>query len=192
MKLLAPRISLPVARRRLRRRRGIKIRAWLARTGAQRRGRKRHQRIELVRLPAYCVAFRVFDGTRHGEIELLVDAHVASVRRFTATESDWCESDSGKLFAPALAAAAARRAAHEQLLAILLREPGWLRQQPQISEASIELVQYPYWVYYWRRPSGMLDVRLLDAWTGELAGTKVRLAFLDALSRAAQPTPLDR
>lgn len=46
---------------------------------------------------------------------------------------------------------------------------------------------HPYWVYYVPHSGDRLDVRLLDAVTGRPVATGLKLAFLDALLRAAGP-----
>jgi hypothetical protein len=49
---------------------------------------------------------------------------------------------------------------------------------------DVEIVQHPFWAYYFRRLGGKLDVKLLDAVTGSLAGPKGKVALIAALERA--------
>ena len=48
------------------------------------------------------------------------------------------------------------------------------------SVESVELLQYPYWVYYYRRRA-RIDFAVLDAATGMRAGNKIEISILDAL-----------
>ena len=50
---------------------------------------------------------------------------------------------------------------------------------------------YPFWVAYWERRRGSLDVRLIDAVTGQVAGTGLRRAFLAGLQARTSPVDAD-
>ena len=52
---------------------------------------------------------------------------------------------------------------------------------------EVKVVQYPFWAYYFRRPGGKLDVKLLDAVTGSIAGPKDKVALLKALAQRERP-----
>ena len=53
--------------------------------------------------------------------------------------------------------------------------------KPVVGEAQrVELLQYPFWVYYYERRRGLLDIKLLDAVTGGKGGAKTKVGVLEA------------
>lgn len=50
----------------------------------------------------------------------------------------------------------------------------------------VELLRYPFWVYYYQRRRGLLDIRIVDGATGEQPGPKMKYAVVRALQRASE------
>ena len=92
-------------------------------------------------------------------------------------------------FSPTLDEAGAVEAARSGLITAVLRSPGWSAKPRVGSLRSVELLQYPFWVYYFERRRGLLDAKLLDAVTGRPTGGKVKdammAAFVEARGRSA-------
>ena len=140
--------------------------------------------LELVHLPHYLVKLSFQQGSAQHSATLLVGGLEPTVALIDPVSLTWSEQLPAETFPPRLDAAQATELAHRETLRLLLTKPA-LRSAP-ISHAAptAELVQYPFWAYYFRRRGGMLDVRLLDAVTGSTAGPKAKIALLAALAAA--------
>ncbi len=92
-------------------------------------------------------------------------------------------------FPPALTPEEAERVARRELVGTLIRLRGNRKRFEPGDTVGIELIHYPYWVYYFERRRGRLDMRVLDALTGEKPGHRLKLAMLEALVAAAAPAP---
>lgn len=81
---------------------------------------------------------------------------------------------------PERAEALARRGAHS-----------WLLRYHRVRKLNIgaletiEVLRYPFWVYYYQRRRGLLDLRIVDAVTGELPGSKLKYGIVRAFQRTA-------
>ena len=49
---------------------------------------------------------------------------------------------------------------------------------------EVRTYHFPVWVYYYRRLSRRIDIRVLDAYTGKPGGSRMRMAVINALIRA--------
>ncbi|HRK35254.1 MAG TPA: hypothetical protein PLJ47_11725 [Candidatus Hydrogenedentes bacterium] len=67
------------------------------------------------------------------------------------------------------------------LLSFILRQRGTLAKPEPRDTTRVRLLHYPYWVYYFDA-GGHIDIRALDAVTGEKGGGKVRRALLNAFA----------
>lgn len=89
-------------------------------------------------------------------------------------------------FPPTIGQAEAADLAQSGLVSAVLRSPGW-RGKPKIGQTrSVELVNQPYWVYYYERRPGRLDIKVLDAVTGKTPGPKTKLAMIQAFIDAGR------
>ncbi len=139
------------------------------------------ERLELLWLPNYWVRFAVADGAKTKRFEALVCGHGQGAVAVDLSRQTWQTIDSSDTFAESLATTVAIEQAHDGLKAAMVRAPKW-SSRAVVGEPQCELIGYPYWVYYYRRRGDKLDVRLLDAMTGRLAGPKAKAAFLAALA----------
>ena len=95
-------------------------------------------------------------------------------------------------FSPTLNETEAADVARTGLVSAILRSPGW-RAKPTIGRTqAVELLQYPFWVYYFERRWGRLDVKVLDAVTGKPSGGKVKASILAAFVNAKHRPRLSR
>lgn len=142
-------------------------------------------KIEPVWLPAYLVTIALERSAGPGRVTCSVEGFRGSFaifEMFAAIEEGTLD---GEHFPPALDAAEAERIARELLVTTLLRRSGQARRALPAATESVELLLWPYWVYYHRRRNGRLDIHLLDAATGQRPGHKIKLGLLEAF-RAKQ------
>lgn len=150
--------------------------------------------LELVWLPSHLLTFPAVVSER--SVQALVGGFdrsctIADVRtvRWEGTEREEMApaQESGReVFTPSVDTDTAHELATRELTRVLARRPGFRGGAVPTAESS-ELVQYPYWVYYYGRRSPLggaqrIDVRLLDAVSGQPTGAKIKIALLAALS----------
>ena len=154
---------------------------------APRRNRGSVPFLELIWLPCYVV---VFEAVVKGQVRgasVLVGGHEPMSSVMDLAAASWETRDVSESFPASVSEEDAARIARRAVFELRLRSRGWGRE-PNISERSgIELIQYPYWVYYFARHRAILDVKILDAMTGRPAGAKAKLALLGALAAAHKP-----
>jgi hypothetical protein len=142
--------------------------------------------LELVWLPHYLVTFQAVIKDRVRRVEVIVGANEPTAAVIDLEVAKWETHADRERFPATISEDDALVAARRAVLEVLLRSPG-LGRKPEVSEmGSIELVQYPLWVYYVARRRDILDVKILDAVTGRPTGTKAKLALLGALAAAHQ------
>jgi len=134
----------------------------------------------LVWLPYYHLDFEPPDGTPLPGVESLIDALGGAFAQITLANQSVQDGGAGPTFEPSLNLETAERLGRE----------GWLRRRllwrsPGAAALGAlqrwELIRYPFWVYYYERRRGRLDVKLLDAVNGSRPGAAVKVAFLRAL-----------
>lgn len=91
----------------------------------------------------------------------------------------------GDTFRPRLDEIEAERIARESLMTAILRRRGRSGKPSPRETISVELLRWPYWVFYYRRRNGAMDIRVIDAATGDRVGHKIKLGLLDAFCAAA-------
>jgi len=137
--------------------------------------------VELVWLPHYIISFRVSSSKGPGTIDVSVEAHSGAFAVFQMHE-DLVEGDvEGTVFPPKLSGEEAIESGKRNLLRSILRQRGqW--NKPEIHEAvGTDLFYYPFWVYYYERGRGFLDIQVYDAARGEKGGPKTKTGVLSAL-----------
>ena len=136
-------------------------------------------------MPCYLVSLELHYGGERAECLFLVDAtsgagnqidngsrdfedrEVDGVLSFGLSESDAEEEVRKCLGKRALVGRASNRAA-------------------RVGETlRIEKIHYPYWVYYYERRAGKIDIRVLDATTGALAGHQIKSSILTVFSEGS-------
>lgn len=175
---LRPSVDEDYARTRLGAGWTMRFRRWWAARRDPIRAAK-YPSLELVWLPAYRVTIPLESPTG-------VRAQVCSVEgrsgSFALTDTDDAlveGAPDGQCFEPVLSETEAETAARRELLNAILRRRGRAGKPTPLDTERIELVAHPYWVYYFLR-GRHIDIRVLDAVTGQLTGNKIRLALFDA------------
>ncbi len=175
---LRPQVPVEVAHTRLGVTRFRKV-STLARLLAHVRGKspRKFDHLELLYLPTYAVTLTGQDHTGH----LLCDAYEGHATPVDLVEAQWDEDSRPLEFLPRLNPDQAELATREAMARMR-----WGKTVSVTAPASmttrIELIGYPYWAYYYQRRFGKLDAKLLDGFTGRLAGPRAKVALLKALA----------
>lgn len=195
MKFLDPVVPEKIARSRLHRRRFGRVgslirssaRLWRhhgvgkAQVVRPESGQRRLPYLEVLWLPSYRVQLEVVRGDTAVTIETLVGGNERTFAVCDFSESPWRDSVGRDHFSATINEQEARAIATQGLCESLLRRRGWGRKFTIRPTVSTELVQYPYWVYYFARRGDKLDFRMLDALTGKPVGAKMKVSLLSAL-----------
>jgi hypothetical protein len=143
--------------------------AWLARRVFRQAAAAGQAHLELIHLPAYFIVSSGEAGARG----LLIDAQEGHAAAVDLSQASWEQRE------PDFACAIDHAGALE--LARLWRLAN--RGNPaSAGQPRVELIGYPYWVYYYRRAAGKLDAKLVDAVSGARAGPRTKIALLAALA----------
>lgn len=149
-----------------------------AERSSHRHGQLRH--LELLWLPYYLITWHVESKERSRKIATLVGGHERNFSLFDP-EASVETLENGEFFEPAVTRDDALDISMTGLWRAVLNH----RQNKRLlvgKRPDVEIVQYPFWTYYFSRLGGKLDVKLLDAVTGSLAGPKGKVALLTALA----------
>jgi len=145
--------------------------------------------LRLVYLPHHLVSFARPDSAPV-DVQALVDALEGNVSLGQFGEREIHVSPTTRLHAAKLDIEDARRLAEEAMIPAqtsAAQKSG--RGVVDVEVADVRLVHYPFWVYYFARGRGKLDVRLLDAISGKPVGPRVKSAFLAAITERQGDTP---
>lgn len=148
-------------------------------------------RIELVYIPHFVITIPVFQGESKSTVTAAIEASSGafSLRRYTDDILASEMPDRADEFAPRISEEEALAIARDGILKNALRERGGRRSFKWADPESVELLQHPFWVYYHHRRRGFIDIRLLDAVTGDRPGSKTKGGVLDAFVAARRQTP---
>lgn len=143
-------------------------------------GERRAPFAELVWLPHYMITVRVTSSRGPGEIVVSVEAHSGAFAILDTRDGLVEGEPEGGAFPPKLDEAEAVRIGRKELLRSIMRRRGQ-RHRPVIEDTlAIELFLYPYWVYYYERRKGLLDIQVLDAVTREKGRVRTKVGVLSA------------
>ncbi len=147
-------------------------------------------RTELIYLPYYLVTIPVYQGESKSTASAAIEAisGAFSLRAYKDELLSDTEPEPGDAFTPQIAEPDAIDIARDGILRNALRERGGRRTFRWAKSESVELLQHPFWVYYYARRRGLLDIQLLDAVTGDRPGSKTKGGVLDAFVDAGRTT----
>ncbi|MBM3290336.1 MAG: hypothetical protein FJY92_09310 [Candidatus Hydrogenedentes bacterium] len=141
--------------------------------------------LELVWMPQYLMTFGMH-GVRGPETACVtVDAYSGQFALFFAQAQVRDGDPDGERPTPELAQERAESIARANAHKWLLRYHRARKLTIGAVEA-IDVLRYPFWVYYYQRRRGLLDVKIVDAVTGELPGSKTKYGIVRAFERLAQ------
>ena len=141
----------------------------------------RVRKLERVWMPCFLHEFEVRSRKGTGTVTTLIDAWSGA---FSIVEKSWdatTDPPREETFPPRLTESEAVAIAEKQLLnaVVLQRARGGTRP---VVEGIIrtELLHRPYWVLYYERWRGRLDIKVLDAVNGAIAGARTKDGILRA------------
>jgi hypothetical protein len=142
-------------------------------------------RIELVWMPHYLIELEATSRKGSAALHLTVDAYAGS---FTIVDLERPLEEaqpSEEIFPPRMTAEEAEVIGRQELIRAIMRRRGHRDRPTPQATTSVDLFYYPFWVYYYERLPGAIDIAVLDAAAGEKAGPKMKAAVLDAFATAS-------
>lgn len=145
------------------------------------RGRPNLPFLERIWMPWYAVEFQTEVRKNPGLVSMAIDAWSEMPVLFERSESLLEGTLDGAWFPPPFGPETAQDLARKGLFQVILRRRGQMNK-PVIKEClSVQLFYMPLWVYYYRRIFRYIDVKLMDAYTGEASGSRIRNGVLNAM-----------
>lgn len=163
-------------------------RGWGALLRSLVRPRNAERKFELIWMPAYLITIGMRSTQGLSELTCFVDGCSGSFALFDMHDAIVDEDFESKTFAKTVDQGVAQSIAREEIVKVILRRRSRAGKPIPETTKDIELLSYPYWVYYYQRRGGLVDIRVLDAATGRPVGNKIRLGVLDAFKAAAHAT----
>jgi len=188
MKYLQPRVTEAAAIRFFQRRRlgnlwGL-LRQPKAATSDSTSSDRRIPYAELVWLPYYIVRIALRSALGESETTVSVESYSGSFALFETQAEIVDGMPDGEIFRPRLDENEAARIARKGLLAVIMRQRSGRKRPVPGEVVNVELLQYPFWVYYYERRRERLDIRVLDAVTGSKPGPSIRASLLNSFAAA--------
>jgi len=141
---------------------------------------------ELVWLPHYLIELRVTSRRGPGAITVSVEAHAGAFAVIDSHEALTQQPDQKNTFPPRLDQEHAVKIGRKELLRSIMRRRGQ-RNKPLIQETlGVSMFHYPFWVYYYERRPGRLDIKILDAVAKQPGRAKTKVGVLSALTEASE------
>lgn len=144
--------------------------------------------LERIWLPVYLVRIALAQKGGGQSVTCSVEGLRGSFALFDMHETIADGVADGETFPPVIGPDRAERIARESLVTAILRRRSRHGKPVPGETQSVELVQWPFWVYYHARLFGSLDIKLLDACTGQPVGQKIKLGVLEAFRERARGT----
>ncbi len=159
---------------------------WWRSMTARLRGTTVPVKAECVWLPAYLVTIPMFERGIATPFQCSVDGMSGAFAMFAMPESIGDDAPESAQCPPRIGPDEADAIARAALVAAILRRRRKSATAQLGDTESVELLRWPYWVFYYRRRNRAMDVRVVDAATGGLVGNKIKLGLLDAFRAAAR------
>ncbi|MBI2432741.1 MAG: hypothetical protein HYV26_07720 [Candidatus Hydrogenedentes bacterium] len=135
--------------------------------------------IELVWMPAYAFRFGLSGGGLWTHTWISVDASFGGFALFARRDALVEVKPEGERFPAVLDQDTAEEQARDGLIRYILRKRG---AKPEVKSIEDVCFYYaPVWVYYYRNLSGKIDFAILDAYTGEPMGSRMRAAIMSGM-----------
>ncbi|MCB9782761.1 MAG: hypothetical protein H6751_07330 [Candidatus Omnitrophica bacterium] len=139
-------------------------------------------RTQLVWLPHYIVTVLVDSKIGPGEIDVSVEAHSGSFAIFEMHENlEEKDEVEGEVFDLKIGEKEAVEIGRRELLKTILRRRGQREKPAIVGSGKVDLFYYPFWIYYYERRRGLLDIQIYDAARGEKGGARTKVGILSGL-----------
>lgn len=144
------------------------------------------RRMECVWLPYYRMTVTLESRSGEGTLEAVIDGYNGSLM-IVSTDRAAVEGmpPDAQHFPARLTPDEAMTVARHEITAKALSQRGSARRPHVKAIATTAMLYWPYWIYYFERRAGRLDIRLLDGLTGERPGHKLKSSVLTAFLDAA-------
>ena len=138
--------------------------------------------LELVWMPVHIFRMQLSKGEKRSDTWVSVDGSFGGFALFDRLGVLEERAPDGAVFEPVIEEEAAERIARFETVRYLLRRRG---AKPNIDGVAEHRLYYtPVWVYYFRRFGKKIDLAVLDGYTGEKMGGRMRIAVLEAFIRS--------
>ena len=139
--------------------------------------------IELLWMPAYAVCLQTIKEGKSSLVWTSVDGW-STIFSFLDGVSDLDMREvAEEAFPPNISRALAEEVSRKGVLQYTLRQRQFKRPVVEGVE-EVRNYHFPVWVYYYRRLSKRIDIRVQDAYTGKPGGSRMRMAVINALIAA--------
>lgn len=140
-------------------------------------------RLELIWMPHYLVELEASGRGKNALVHLAVDAY-AGTFMIVELGGGFQEAEPETAFPPRMDAQEAERIGRQELLRAIMRRRGQRDRPTPQGTTSVTLFYYPFWVWYYERLPGAIDIALHDAASGDKTGPKMKTAVLSAFAKA--------
>ncbi|NIA13663.1 MAG: hypothetical protein GWP08_06235 [Nitrospiraceae bacterium] len=138
--------------------------------------------VELIWLPHYLIPIAVNSRRGPGAIDVSVEAHSGAFSVVDAADGLVELDPAHAAIPPRIGEEEAVTRGRKELLKSIMRRRGQ-RHKPVIEGAGEpELYYYPYWIYYYERRRGLIDIRILDAVSKDPGRARTKVGVLSALA----------
>jgi len=176
---LPPRIARSEAVRLFQRRRALNLFGLLRSRPVKCAPDGQADSVELVWMPAYAVKIGLSRGAQRSSTWVSVDASFGGFALFEREGVLEEGEPAEERFPAVMPAEKIEHIARQGLLKYVLRRRG---AKAVIEETQDTFLYYqPVWVYYYYRWGKKIDLAVLDGYTGNIMGTQMRIAIVNAL-----------
>lgn len=144
--------------------------------------KRRQVRIDRFFIPHYLFTFH--QSTRSGtEVHFLLIDAVCGFGAFTNTEPELRrEQPSDVVFSILISEEKAQEKAKDWLTRWNLRKHALQFKPPEVLSSKVRLFYFPFWVAYYQRPSGRVDVEVVDGVQGYMEGSRTKYLVQQGLA----------
>ena len=148
-------------------------------------------RVHLVWMPHYLIDLEIESnkGTAIQQVTLDTYGSVFALWNIDAPPSAGLPE--GEVFPPRMDIDAGVGKAILALTNTTLHMRGQKGKPHVVGSSAIQLLYYPYWVYYFERKRGLFDMKIVDGAMGERPGNQIKRAILEAFIESS-PAPTAR
>lgn len=148
------------------------------------------ERLERVWMPYYLFEFTLDSKGVERPVVVSVDGWAGEFSLFGKSPTLNDELIEEDRFSPKLDSEKAQAIAKRELTLAVLRRRS-RGEKPSVGNLiSTDLLLYPFWVYYYERKPGALDILIQDAVTGAKGGAKTKVAILQAFKAQEENSKL--
>ncbi len=142
-------------------------------------------RVHLVWMPQYLIDLSIESDKGNAIQQVTLDAWSGVFALWNIKEPLVTGLPDGESFLPRMGVEAGVAKAVLALTNTTLHMRGQKGKPHVTGHDSVQLLYYPYWVYYFERKKGLLDMKIVDGAMGERPGNQVKRGILEAFIDAS-------